>query len=107
LGGSFAFRQNLDKQVNSNVKKEFLQKIPPKKYFFIFFCKFGRLLSSGQEFDEKYLDLKHVLKVYLMPSREKKYFVLLPLPILPVRLKILYLSNRHKNQFILQPNYFN
>ena len=29
MGGSFAFRQNLDKQVNSNVKKEFLQKIPP------------------------------------------------------------------------------
>ena len=49
------------------------------------------LLSSGQEFDEKFLDSKYVLKVYFKPSRKKKYFVFLPLPILPVRLKILHL----------------
>ena len=52
------------------------------------------LLSSGQEFDEKFLESKHVLnfKVYFQPSRKKKYFVFLPLPILPVRLKILHLN---------------
>jgi hypothetical protein len=53
------------------------------------------LLSSGQEFDEKILDSKHVLKVYFKPSRKKKYFVFLPLPILPVRLKILHLNIRY------------
>jgi hypothetical protein len=50
------------------------------------------LLSSGQEFDEKFLDSKHVLKVYFKPSRKKINFVFLPLPILPVRLKILHLT---------------
>ena len=50
------------------------------------------LLSSGQEFDEKFLDSKHVLKVYFKPSREKKYFGFLPLPILPVWLKFLHLK---------------
>ena len=29
-----------------------------------------RLLSSGQEFDKKFLDSRHVLKVYLKPSRK-------------------------------------
>ena len=29
------------------------------------------LLSSGQEFDEMFLDSKHVLKVYFKPSRKK------------------------------------
>ena len=29
------------------------------------------MLSSGQEFDEKFLDSKHVLKVYFKPSRKK------------------------------------
>ena len=32
------------------------------------------MLSSGQEFDEKFLDSKHVLKVSFKPSRKKKYF---------------------------------
>jgi hypothetical protein len=50
------------------------------------------LLSSGQEFDEKFLDSKHVLKVNFKPSRKQKYFVLLPVPILPGRLKILHLK---------------
>ena len=38
----------------------------------------------------KVFRLKHVLKVYFKPSR-KKIFCILPLPILPVRLKILHL----------------
>jgi hypothetical protein len=42
------------------------------------------LLSSGQEFDEKFLDSKHVLK----PSRKNKDFIFLPVPILPGWLKI-------------------
>jgi hypothetical protein len=54
------------------------------------------LLSSGQEFDEKFLDSKHVLKVYFKPSRKNKDFVLLPVPILPGWLKILHL----KQQFL-------
>ena len=50
------------------------------------------MLSSAQEFDKKFLDSKHVLKVYFKPSRKKKYFSFLPLPILPVWLKFLHLS---------------
>ena len=49
------------------------------------------MLSSGQEFDEKFLDSKHVLKVYFKPSRKNKIFVFLPDPILPVWLRILHL----------------
>ena len=49
------------------------------------------LLSSGQEFDKKFLDSKHVLKVYLKPSRKNKDFVFLTVPILPGWLKILHL----------------
>ena len=54
------------------------------------------MLSSGQEFDEKFLDSKHVLKVYFKPSRKKKYFIFLAIPILPGRLKILHLTNKSK-----------
>ena len=50
------------------------------------------MLSSGQEFDEKFLDSKHVLKVNFKPSRKNKDFVFLPVPILPGWLKILHLS---------------
>ena len=58
--------------------------------------KFGSLksgictwyFSSGKEFDENLLDSKHVLKVFFKPSRKKKDFVFLPVPILPVWLKI-------------------
>ena len=32
------------------------------------------MLNSGQEFDEKFLDSKHVLKVYFKPSRKKNIF---------------------------------
>ena len=49
------------------------------------------LLSSGQEFDEKFLDSKYVLKMYFKPSRKNENFVFLPDPILPVWLKILHL----------------
>ena len=49
------------------------------------------LLSWGQEFDEKFLDSNHVLKVYFKPSRKNKDFVFLPVPILPGWLKILHL----------------
>ena len=49
-------------------------------------------LSSGQEFDENFLDSKHVFKVYFKPSRKNKDFVFLPDPILPGWLKILHLN---------------
>jgi hypothetical protein len=39
------------------------------------------LLSSGQEFDEKFLDPKHVLKVNFMPRRKNKDFVFLPVEV--------------------------
>ena len=32
------------------------------------------LLSSGQDFDNNFLDLKHDLKVYFKPSRKNLYF---------------------------------
>jgi hypothetical protein len=44
------------------------------------------LLSSGQEFDEKFLNSKHVLKVYFKPSRKNPDFGFLPLPSNLVRL---------------------
>jgi hypothetical protein len=53
------------------------------------------LLSSEQEFDEKFLDSKHVLKVYFKPSRKNKDFVFLPVPILPGWLKVLHLIDTH------------
>jgi hypothetical protein len=37
------------------------------------------LLSSGQDFGKKFLDSKHVLKVYLKPSRKIQFFLFLPL----------------------------
>ena len=49
------------------------------------------MLSSGKEFDEKFLDSKYVLKMYFKPSRKNENFVFLPDPILPVWLKILHL----------------
>jgi hypothetical protein len=49
------------------------------------------LLSSGQEFDKKFLDSKHVLKVYFKPSRKNPDFGFLPLPSKLVRLKNPYL----------------
>jgi hypothetical protein len=49
------------------------------------------LLSSGQEFDEKFLDSKHVLKVYFKPSRKNQDFGFLPLPSKLVRLTNPYL----------------
>ena len=52
------------------------------------------MLSSGQDFSKKFLDSKHVLKVYLKPSRKKIFFSFLPLSSELVRLKILHLRLR-------------
>ena len=49
------------------------------------------MFSSGQEFDEKFLDSKHVLKVYFKPSRKNQDFGFLPLPSKLVRLTNPYL----------------
>jgi hypothetical protein len=49
------------------------------------------LLSSEQEFDEKFLDSKHVLKVYFKPSRKNQNFGFLPLSSKLVRLTNPYL----------------
>ena len=49
------------------------------------------MLSSGQDFGKKFLDSKHVLKVYLMPSRKYFFISFLPLCSVLVRLKILHL----------------
>ena len=49
------------------------------------------MLSSGQEFDEKVLDSKHVLKVIFKPSRKNKDLLFLPDPILAGWLKIVHL----------------
>ena len=49
-------------------------------------------LSSGQKFDQNFLDSKNILKVYFKPSRKDKDFVFLPVPILPVWVKIGYLN---------------
>ena len=65
------------------------------------------MLSSGQEFDEKFLDSKHDLKVYFKPSRKKKYFEFLPLPILPVWLKFLHLGCFSSNFFLISGEGFN
>jgi hypothetical protein len=50
------------------------------------------MLSSGQEFDEKLLDSKHVLKVIFKANRQNKDFLFLPDPILPGWLRILHLK---------------
>ena len=50
------------------------------------------LLSSGQDFGKKFLDSKHVLKVYLKPSRKNPKISFLPLCSELVRLKILHLN---------------
>ena len=34
-----------------------------------------KFFSSGQEFDEKFLKSKHVLKVFFKPSRKNKDFI--------------------------------
>ena len=51
------------------------------------------LLSSGQDFDKKFLDSKHVLKVYFKPSRKNQNFWFLPLPS-----KLASLTNDHLSQ---------
>ena len=51
-------------------------------------------LRAGQEFDEKLLDSKHVLKVIFNPSRKNKDFLFSPYPILVGWLKILHLKDR-------------
>ena len=46
------------------------------------------LLSSGQDFDKKFFDSKHVLKVYFKPSRKKSVFsIFLPLLSKPASMK--------------------
>ena len=52
------------------------------------------LLGSGQDFGKKFLDSKHVLKVYLKPSRKNPKILFLPLCSLLVRLNILHLSKK-------------
>ena len=54
------------------------------------------LLSSGQDFSKKFLDSKHVLEVYLKPSRKNPKISFLPLCSKLVRLKILYLRINSK-----------
>jgi hypothetical protein len=51
------------------------------------------LLSSGQDFDKNFLDLKHVLKVYFKPSWKNPDFGFLPLPSVLVWLKKPYLTD--------------
>jgi hypothetical protein len=51
------------------------------------------LLSSGQDFSKKFLDSKHVLKVYFKPSRKNQNFLFLPLCSELVWLKILHLRD--------------
>ena len=53
------------------------------------------LLSSEQEFDEMFLDSKHVLKVYFKPSRKNQDVFFLPLPLQPVSL-----ANGHLNDLM-------
>ena len=52
------------------------------------------LLSSGQDFGKKFLDSKHVLKVYFKPSRKNQNFLFLPLCSVVVWLKILHLMDK-------------
>ena len=49
------------------------------------------LLSSGQDFGKKFLDSKHVLKVYLKTSRKSQIFLFLPLSSVLVWLRIPHL----------------
>ena len=51
------------------------------------------MLSSGQDFGKKFLDSKHVLKVYLKHSRKNPKISFLPFCSELVRLKILHLTN--------------
>ena len=52
------------------------------------------MLSSGQKFDKKFLESKHVLKVYFKLIRKKNIlYTYLPVPILHGRLRILHLRN--------------
>ena len=57
------------------------------------------LLSSGQDFGKKFLDSKHVLKVYFKPRRKNQKKIFLPLPSVPVWLNICYLSRNTKTFF--------
>ena len=54
--------------------------------------QFKFYLSSGKEFEENFLDSKHVLKIYFKPRRKNPDFGFLPDHILPVWLKIGHLS---------------
>ena len=54
------------------------------------------MLSSGQNFGKKFLDSKHVLKVYFKPSRKNQIFLFEPLSSVLVWLKILLLSAYNK-----------
>ena len=56
------------------------------------------ILSLGREFDKKFLDLKHVLKVYFKPSKKNPDFGFLSLSSKPIWLKIDYLNERNTNQ---------
>ena len=47
----------------------------------------SRFLSVGQEFDKKFLNSTHVLKVYFKLNRKNPDFVFLPLPTLPASVK--------------------
>ena len=53
------------------------------------------MLSSGQDFDKKFLDLKHVLKVYFKPLRKNQKFWFLPIPS-----KLASLKNDHLSKNI-------
>ena len=55
------------------------------------------MLSSGQEFDEKFLDSKHVLKVDFKPSRKNQDNLFSPLPLLPV-----FLAHGHSEDYIAE-----
>ena len=55
------------------------------------------LLSSGQDFSKKFIHSKHVLKVYLKPSRKNPKISFLPLCSKLVRLKILHLRDTYYN----------
>ena len=65
------------------------------------------MLSSEQDFDKNFLDSKLVLKVYLKPSRKNQKNLFLPLPSVPVWLKIRYLRILMRSaHFFVNPNFF-
>jgi hypothetical protein len=60
------------------------------------------LLSSGQDFNKKFLDSKHVLKVYFKPGRKNQNFWFLPLPSKLASLKNDHLRYRKHFQKVLE-----